>query len=81
VPKALDPAQTALPIIDHQIASMCLERDLPHERVKKNTNVCTGGVVLTATSTVIAERALAWSRPAGGQPTERPCTDVPWPLR
>jgi hypothetical protein len=40
-----------------------------------------GGMVLTATSTVIAELAQDWSRPAGRQLIELLCTVVLWPLR
>lgn len=35
--RAFDPAQTALLLIDHQIGTIKLVRNLPHERVRKNT--------------------------------------------
>lgn len=35
--RAFDPAQTALLLIDHQIGTIKLVRNLPHEHVRKNT--------------------------------------------
>jgi len=68
------PTDSALLLIDHQIGTMKLIKNIPLDVVKRNTlalaktaKILGVPVVLTATNTLMAELAQDWSRPEGGQ--------------
>ena len=68
------PTDSALLLIEHQIGTMKLIKNIPLDVVKRNTlalaktaKILGVPVVLTATNTLMAELAQDWSRPEGGQ--------------